>query len=61
MPESKQTHQDRDRFTKQRQIRMSDELWAAANARAKAEGTTASEVVRVLLRDYVANGLHVPL
>lgn len=61
MSDNKQTSQDRDRFTKQRQIRMSDELWSAANARAKAEGTTASEVVRVLLRDYVANGMRVPL
>lgn len=39
--------------TPHRPIRISDDLWAKAQAKAAQEGTTASEVVRVKLREYV--------
>jgi hypothetical protein len=40
--------------TKVRFIRIDDELWAAAQARALAEQTTVSEVVRAYLDGYAS-------
>lgn len=37
-----------------RNVRVSDEVWAAASARAEAEGTTLSRVLRDWLFDYAA-------
>jgi predicted DNA binding CopG/RHH family protein len=42
--------------TPKRPIRMPDELWEAVQAKAEAEGTNASEVVRRLLADWVKRG-----
>ena len=42
--------------TPQRAIRVPDELWAAASARAKSEDITLSQLIRRWLSDYVANG-----
>lgn len=42
--------------TPHRPIRISDELWAKAQAKAAQEGTTASEVARRLLREWVEEG-----
>ena len=39
--------------TPHRPIRINDELWAKAQAKAKAENTTASEVIRKLLTEWV--------
>ena len=39
--------------TKKRPIRISDELWAKAQAKAHNEGTNASEVIRKLLTEWV--------
>jgi len=39
-----------------RSVRVEDELWEAAKAKANAEGRTASDVVRAALRRYVARG-----
>lgn len=39
--------------TPTRPIRLTDELWAAAKAKAAEQGTTASEVIRALLTDWV--------
>lgn len=41
------------RGTTIRPVRISDELWNAAKAKAEAEGTNVSEVVREKLREYV--------
>jgi hypothetical protein len=41
--------------TKKRPIRMPDELWEAAQAKAEAEGTNASEVIRRLLTEWVGD------
>lgn len=48
MPESKPNK------TPLRAIRISDEIWHAAQARAEAEGTTVSDVVRKSLKRYGA-------
>lgn len=40
--------------TPQRTIRMDDDLWQAAQARARAEGTDASALIRRLLTTYLA-------
>lgn len=40
--------------TKVRQVRVPQQLWADSCAHAAEEGLTISEVVRVLLRGYVA-------
>lgn len=37
-----------------RAVRVEDELWEAALAKAEREGTTVSEVIRKALRRYVA-------
>jgi hypothetical protein len=42
------------RGTRLRNIRIDDELWAAAQARAEAEGTTLSAVIRDRLVRYAA-------
>lgn len=42
------------RGTTRRSIRLEDELWAAATAKAATEGTDVSSVVRTALADYVA-------
>ena len=39
--------------TPHRPIRISDELWAKAQEKAAEQGTTASEVARRLLREWV--------
>jgi hypothetical protein len=39
--------------TPHRPIRISDELWAKAQAKAEQEGTTASAVIRRLLTEWV--------
>lgn len=39
--------------TKKRPIRMTDELWEAAQTKAETEGTNASEVVRRLLAEWI--------
>lgn len=39
--------------TPHRPIRISEELWAKAQAKAAAEGTTASQVIRRLLEEWV--------
>jgi len=41
--------------TKQRQIRIAEDVWYAAAAKAEAQGTTASQIVRDLLADWVAH------
>lgn len=41
------------RGTTIRPVRISDELWEAARAKAAAEGTNVSTVVREKLREYV--------
>lgn len=38
-----------------RSVRVPDELWAAAMAKAKSEGTNLSEVIKAYLREYVAD------
>lgn len=42
--------------TPKRPIRMPDELWEAVQAKAEAEGTNASEVIRRLLIEWVQDG-----
>lgn len=42
--------------TKKRPIRMPDELWDAVQAKAEAEGTNASEVIRRLLSEWLNEG-----
>lgn len=42
--------------TKKRPIRMPDELWDAVQAKAEAEGTNASEVIRRLLSEWLEEG-----
>lgn len=42
--------------TPKRPIRISDELWNAVQAKVKAEGTNASEVIRRLLTDWLGDG-----
>lgn len=37
-----------------RPVRIEDGLWSAAKAKAAAEGTTVSAVIREALREYVA-------
>ncbi|MCX2931387.1 hypothetical protein ORI20_13970 [Mycobacterium sp. CVI_P3] len=37
-------------------VRLDEDLWSAAMARAEAEGTTASALVRQWLADYVETG-----
>ena len=39
--------------TPHRPIRINDELWAKAQSKAAKEGTTASEVIRKLLTEWV--------
>lgn len=39
--------------TQQRQVRISDDLWTRAQAKAAEEGTTASEVIRRLLAEWL--------
>jgi predicted HicB family RNase H-like nuclease len=39
-----------------RAVRVPDELWAAASARAKSEDITLSQLIRRWLTYYVANG-----
>ena len=41
-----------------RAVRVPDELWAAAAARAAREDITLSQLIRRWLTDYVANGDH---
>lgn len=43
--------------TPQRTIRLADDLWQAAQDRARAEGTDASGLIRRLLAEYVAQSL----
>lgn len=38
-----------------RPVRVEDELWARAKAKARNEGTTVSEVIREALRQYVSD------
>lgn len=40
--------------TPQRTIRLDDELWTAARAKAASEGRTVSDVVREALEAYIA-------
>ncbi len=42
------------RGTTIRPIRISDELWEAAKAKAEAEGTNVSAVLREKLREYIS-------
>lgn len=39
--------------TPQRSVRVADELWLAAKAKAELEGQTVSDVVRQALEDYL--------
>jgi antitoxin component of RelBE/YafQ-DinJ toxin-antitoxin module len=45
--------------TKARQIRIGDELWGRATARARREGTTPSELIRTFLDDYANDAVSV--
>jgi hypothetical protein len=45
-----------DRATPRRAIRIPDELWAAALARAKNEDISLSQLIRRWLTDFIANG-----
>lgn len=42
--------------TRTRHLRVSDQLWDDACARAESEGATISEILRELLRGYVRDG-----
>ncbi len=42
--------------TKLRNVRVEDELWLPAKAKAASEGTTLSDVIRKALRKYVGKG-----
>jgi predicted HicB family RNase H-like nuclease len=41
------------RGTHNRNVRVSDELWDAARAKAEAEGRNLSEIIREALQEYV--------
>lgn len=51
--------QTRPDARKIRHVRMSEREWTEAAAKANADGYTISEVVRLLLRDYVAGRVEV--
>jgi len=44
--------------TKQRAVRIADEIWAAAGERAALEHRTVSDIVRIALRAYAENRYH---
>ena len=46
--------QDTSNHTTARAIRISDELWSTFKACAEANGETASEAIRELMQDYIA-------
>lgn len=52
-PEELDAHEVGAGAMAQRIIRMDDALWQAVQERARAEGTTASELIRRLAREYV--------
>lgn len=45
-----------DNNTPRRTFRCEDEVWIPAQAKAKAEGTNASEVIRRLLSEWLQEG-----
>lgn len=44
------------RGTQRRSVRIPDQLWTAAAARARAEGVSVSDVIRAALEAYVSGG-----